>query len=220
MQRYLADEPVQACPPSARYRLRKFVRRNKQALATAGVAALAVLLTVGTLGWAVRDRGAREEELVRDRAARETALDGEVQLALGKAGALIDDSKSSEAFAVVERTEKLLAAAGRQELPQRLQELRKDLVMAQRLEDIYSRPKKSDIYSRPQTEEFFAGRELDAAYAEAFADYGIDLGTLSAEEAAEKIARGAFAWSWVAPWISGPTRVPLGNGSCPIGGSC
>src|SRR6185312_12663083 len=27
--RYLADEPVLACPPSVRYRLRKFVRRNK-----------------------------------------------------------------------------------------------------------------------------------------------------------------------------------------------
>ena len=31
LQRYLADEPVQACPPSAIYRLRKLVRRNKAA---------------------------------------------------------------------------------------------------------------------------------------------------------------------------------------------
>src|SRR4029077_3837348 len=29
LQRYLADEPVVAGPPSARYRLRKFVQRNK-----------------------------------------------------------------------------------------------------------------------------------------------------------------------------------------------
>ena len=29
VQRYLADEPVQACPPSVGYRLRKFARRNK-----------------------------------------------------------------------------------------------------------------------------------------------------------------------------------------------
>src|SRR5271166_5794676 len=29
VQRYLNDEPVQACPPSAGYRLRKFVRRKK-----------------------------------------------------------------------------------------------------------------------------------------------------------------------------------------------
>src|SRR5262249_33512464 len=29
LRRYLDDEPVQACPPSARYRLGKFVRRNR-----------------------------------------------------------------------------------------------------------------------------------------------------------------------------------------------
>ena len=33
VQRYLADEPVQACPPSAGYRLRKFARRNKAGVA-------------------------------------------------------------------------------------------------------------------------------------------------------------------------------------------
>jgi len=37
MQRYLNDEPVQACPPSAGYRLRKFARRNKRPVA-AGLA--------------------------------------------------------------------------------------------------------------------------------------------------------------------------------------
>ena len=47
IERYLHDEPVQACPPSASYRLRKFVRRNKVAAAfmgllTVGVAALIV----------------------------------------------------------------------------------------------------------------------------------------------------------------------------------
>ena len=36
IQRYLADEPVEACPPSAGYRLRKFARKNRRVLATAG----------------------------------------------------------------------------------------------------------------------------------------------------------------------------------------
>ena len=40
VQRYLADEPVQACPPSAGYRLRKFVRRNRREVLIAGVATL------------------------------------------------------------------------------------------------------------------------------------------------------------------------------------
>jgi tetratricopeptide (TPR) repeat protein len=45
VQRYLHDEPVQACPPSAWYRFRKFARRNSAALAVASVCtvALAVL---------------------------------------------------------------------------------------------------------------------------------------------------------------------------------
>src|SRR5947208_9901032 len=58
VQRYLNDEPVQACPPSAWYRLRKFARRNKGPVA-AGVA-LAALLALGIVGtsiglaWALR----------------------------------------------------------------------------------------------------------------------------------------------------------------------
>jgi eukaryotic-like serine/threonine-protein kinase len=49
VQRYLNDEAVQACPPSAIYRFRKFARRNKAALATASVVGLAVVLTVAGL---------------------------------------------------------------------------------------------------------------------------------------------------------------------------
>ncbi len=44
VQRFLADEPVLACPPSAAYRWRKFVRRHKAGLAAAA-AAVALLVT-------------------------------------------------------------------------------------------------------------------------------------------------------------------------------
>jgi signal transduction histidine kinase len=46
---YLADEPVLACPPSVGYRLRKFARRNKAALAIGVVASFVVLLAVVNL---------------------------------------------------------------------------------------------------------------------------------------------------------------------------
>src|SRR6185436_7249766 len=49
VQRYLADEPVQACPPSTWYRCRKFARRNKAALAIATVAILVVVAAVAGL---------------------------------------------------------------------------------------------------------------------------------------------------------------------------
>jgi WD40 repeat protein/serine/threonine protein kinase len=47
IQRYLADEPVEACPPSAGYRLRKFASKNRRVLATAG--AFVLLLAVAAL---------------------------------------------------------------------------------------------------------------------------------------------------------------------------
>ena len=43
VRRYLDDEPVEAGPPSAWYRLRKFARRNRAALATAAVVATALV---------------------------------------------------------------------------------------------------------------------------------------------------------------------------------
>src|SRR5204863_3235681 len=49
VQRYLADEPVLACPPSAWYRFRKFARRNRRALVTVSALALAALVGVGAV---------------------------------------------------------------------------------------------------------------------------------------------------------------------------
>src|SRR5438094_7197864 len=67
VQRYLADEPVVACPASAGYRLRKFARRNKTGLAVAGLI-LFFLVSLGSgAGWAVRDRAARDEDRQRER---------------------------------------------------------------------------------------------------------------------------------------------------------
>jgi len=70
VQRYLADEAVAACPPSAGYRLRKFTRRNRRVLVTAGVVAAALVAATATSTWqAVRARDAqRQAEADRDRA--------------------------------------------------------------------------------------------------------------------------------------------------------
>jgi serine/threonine protein kinase len=47
IERYLADEPVSACPPSASYKLRKFARKNRKILALAG--AFVLLLAAATV---------------------------------------------------------------------------------------------------------------------------------------------------------------------------
>jgi tetratricopeptide (TPR) repeat protein len=51
VQRYLDDEPVQACPPSAAYRFSKFARRNRAALVTSGLVALALIAGTGVSIW-------------------------------------------------------------------------------------------------------------------------------------------------------------------------
>jgi serine/threonine protein kinase len=49
VQRYLADEPVQACPPSWSYQVGKFLRRHRLAFAAAATAAAALVLAVVAL---------------------------------------------------------------------------------------------------------------------------------------------------------------------------
>jgi hypothetical protein len=51
IQRCLADEPVEACPSSAGYKLRKFARQNQKLLATAATFAALLLLGVTASTW-------------------------------------------------------------------------------------------------------------------------------------------------------------------------
>src|SRR6185312_15126447 len=59
VQRYLNDETVQACPPSAGYRLRKFARRNRRMLVTATLVGAMLLVLAGSFGWMARDRATK-----------------------------------------------------------------------------------------------------------------------------------------------------------------
>jgi serine/threonine protein kinase len=60
VERHLADEPVEACPPSRGYRLRKFVRKHRAAVLTATV--LLVVLAAGAVLSAWQAMRAREAE--------------------------------------------------------------------------------------------------------------------------------------------------------------
>jgi serine/threonine protein kinase/tetratricopeptide (TPR) repeat protein len=79
---YLADEPVAARPPSAAYRLKKFVKRRKGPMAAAGLVALALLAGfVGTTWGMVRaldeagERKQAEEQAKFDRNAAVAAAE-------------------------------------------------------------------------------------------------------------------------------------------------
>jgi serine/threonine protein kinase len=72
VRRFQADEPVAAGPPTLAYRLRKFVRRNRAAVAAVGIIGLAVLLAVAGLTWGLvqtqwaLDRVTEEERKTRE----------------------------------------------------------------------------------------------------------------------------------------------------------
>ncbi|HZU28117.1 MAG TPA: serine/threonine-protein kinase, partial [Bryobacteraceae bacterium] len=62
LQRYLRGEPVEAAPPSAAYRMSKFVRRHRLGLATAAAFILLLISAVLVSAWmAVRARRAEAE---------------------------------------------------------------------------------------------------------------------------------------------------------------
>jgi hypothetical protein len=58
VQRYLNDEPVQACPPSAGYRLRKFARRNQgRVAASAGLLFSGVVVACLVIAYYLQSAG-------------------------------------------------------------------------------------------------------------------------------------------------------------------
>jgi eukaryotic-like serine/threonine-protein kinase len=80
VERYLADEPVLACPPSAAYRVRKFARRNRVAFTTAMLVLTAVLVgTAVSVTQAIR--ATRAERLAQTRLVAETEAHNETEAA-------------------------------------------------------------------------------------------------------------------------------------------
>jgi eukaryotic-like serine/threonine-protein kinase len=172
VERYLHDEPVEACPPSAVYRFRKFARRQKTGLVIATVLALALLAVMGgvagSIGWAVRDR-----------ASRQAAIEVEVNLALKEATRLQAQRQYAEALSAALRAEALLSGGSSQELQKRAGDLRKDLQMVLRLESI------SLEGSRSTSEGELDYAKADEGYAEAFRQLGVDAHVLGAQEIAD-----------------------------------
>jgi serine/threonine protein kinase/tetratricopeptide (TPR) repeat protein len=72
VEHYLADEPVEACPPSTLYRLRKFARKHRAVMATA--TAFVALLAAGALVSTWQAVKATKAEILAVHAREEEAL--------------------------------------------------------------------------------------------------------------------------------------------------
>jgi serine/threonine-protein kinase len=162
VQRYLADEPVLACPPSAWYRSRKFVRRHKTTLAVAGLVLILIAFLGGGIGW-----------MVRDQAARQARAAHELDVAIERAEFFQGEGKRVEALAAFHQA-KMLAG----EVPadpgqsERLASLARDQEFVARFEDILL-----DVQSRVhETESRFMNEAAYPAIRDALSEYGIVIG--------------------------------------------
>src|SRR5262249_44430655 len=133
VQRYLADEPVLAGPPSASYRLRKFARRNRASLMIASVLTLAVLAVLGSLGWMAWNRTLQKEQAERDLAARRLG----VAEFLKESDRHLQANNWQQSLAEARRAEAALASGPVDEaLKDRVAERLKDLQMVGDLEEL------------------------------------------------------------------------------------
>jgi serine/threonine-protein kinase len=169
--RYLADEPVLACPPSAFYRLRKFVRRHRLGVGVAACMLGLLVLGVGVL-W-------REQ-------ARQAAAVASVEAALERAELLREQERWQEAAAVLTVAQAQPEGRGQGALRQRVEQARRDVDMLMSLEEAQVQ------HSLPGEEQDYDCAGSARMYAQAFERYGLEVGTLRAEEAAMQVRASAI----------------------------
>jgi serine/threonine protein kinase/tetratricopeptide (TPR) repeat protein len=79
IQRYLADEPVEARPPSAGYRLQKFVHRNKGRVVAASLVLLALLVGFAGTTWGLIEARRQAQIAGLEATAKEKARAAEAE---------------------------------------------------------------------------------------------------------------------------------------------
>jgi serine/threonine protein kinase/Flp pilus assembly protein TadD len=174
LRRFLDDQPIRARRPSLMQRARKWGLRNQPVVWSAAVIAL---ILAASLGWITRDWRARRME-VESRVVEALAI-AEPKLREGNPHdpQLVAAARTAEA--------QLTSDVVRAELRQQVKQLLVDLAMLTRLEEI-------QLDQAAANRDGFDIAGADAAYAEAFREYGIDVLGRSGPEAAAQIRQRAI----------------------------
>jgi serine/threonine-protein kinase len=198
VQRYLNDEQVLACPPSAWYRSRKFARRHRRGLGAAALVLAMFVVSGGMIFWRIQDQTWQQAQAAEA-----------VTAALDEAQALCQLNRLPEAKAAVKRAESLMTGGGIDMLVRRTDRVGADVKMATRLAEIrLERVAVKDGY--------FDFRGSDLRYQDAFHSYGLDVPALGPDQAAEQIRASAIKEHLVAAlddwlFVKQQTRRPGGE---------
>jgi serine/threonine protein kinase/Flp pilus assembly protein TadD len=166
LHRFLEDKPILARRPSLVQRARKWARRHRTVVgAVSAVLLVAAVLGAGSWLWWEQKRAGAE---------------GEARAALREAAALLEQERWPEALSAARRAEGVLAGVGADPaLWREARTLIEDVEMAQRLQEA-----SLEVIAASEDGDLGAS---DAAYAAAFAAYGLDVDRLDARSAAERI---------------------------------
>jgi eukaryotic-like serine/threonine-protein kinase len=196
VKRYLNDEPVQACPPSAWYRLRKLVRRNKGPVLAASVVMLALVVgIIGTTGGLIRAMMAEADAARNERQAKGAQKEAQENL--------------EDALAAVDQLLTRLADDRLADVPQ-MEPIRRDLLqdalkfyqkfLARKSDDPLIRREAARFYQRIGTIYNTLGQDADAneAYLKAIA-MKEELGAASSRDPGERseLVNTRIEYSWL-----------------------
>jgi tetratricopeptide (TPR) repeat protein len=162
VERYLRDEPVEACPPTLGYRLRKSLRKNRRMVATGAVISavclMAMLSVAASVGWAIRDQQARQ-----------TVVERRIQQSLDESLAAVERGNLDQAEEEITQALGVMStSAVNPELADRVRRWKTDLELVRRLEAL-----PLEKARRASSTEADRSR-VAASYRRAFADAGYD----------------------------------------------
>jgi tetratricopeptide (TPR) repeat protein len=114
VQRYLADEVVEARPPSAGYRLKKFVRRHKGQVIAASLVLVALLAGIAGTTWGLIEAKKQEQFARAETAAKERARAAEAEKAEGERSARLKAVAATGKAIAAEKSESRMRAQAEQ----------------------------------------------------------------------------------------------------------
>jgi len=204
VQRYLSDESVAACPPSAWYRFRKFTRRHKAGLRIAAAAALVLLLAAAGVSWALWDQAARRTELSERMAETEKTVNaaliqtdqwrkqaGEAPSATSQDADAVLTLWRQAAASLAQAETALRTGTADDRLRQRVLDVRQQIAQ-QRAQAQRTAKLLRDLDDARMTRSIWMETHFDFAgaatkYAAAFAAYGLEVKPGRSEELARRI---------------------------------
>jgi serine/threonine protein kinase/tetratricopeptide (TPR) repeat protein len=181
IQRYLADEIVEARPPSRSYRLRKFFRRYKGRIIAAGLVLLAILGgVVGTSIGMMQVQKARIAELDR----RQRNADAVAAL-LNQCEEALRAGDAVKAAVTLESAQKRAREGGAEDLVGRQGQLQKDLALLAALNKV-------DQFRWTVVKNKFPDKSsITGQYRQTLRQFGLAPETASASEAAARVSASA-----------------------------